>query len=243
MQAIDAQQPLLMYIDGRSGRGKTLLMKVIAASVRAQGKIVLCSATTGLAALNYDGGRTAHATYKIPVTEEEETPQCNVSVHSQRAELLQIAAAHIWDEFPMIHRKCFEAVSRCLNDITGNNAPCGGKLFICCGDFRQIPPVIPGGTKSSIIEASIRSSSLWSAFIIRNLTHPQRDANDTNYSQFIDQIGDGQVSSNYSINNVNLIKLQLMNVTTSEEEAIHFVFPDVNDTYTCSQRAMEKMLQ
>ena len=31
-------------------------MKVITAAVRAQGDIVLCSATTGLAALNHEGG-------------------------------------------------------------------------------------------------------------------------------------------------------------------------------------------
>ena len=50
-----------MYVDGRSGWGKTLLMKVITAAVRAQGDIVLCSATTGLAALNHEGGVVVRA--------------------------------------------------------------------------------------------------------------------------------------------------------------------------------------
>ena len=173
MEAVRLQRPLVMYVDGRSGRGKTLLMKVITAAVRAQGEIVLCSATTGLAALNHEGGTTTHPTYKIPVTGSDETPQCNVTARSQRAELLRAAALHIWDEFPMIHCKIFEAVSRCLCDITGNSTPCGGNVFVCCGDFRQIPPVIPGGGRSAIVEASIRSSPLWPAFVLRNLTHPQ----------------------------------------------------------------------
>ena len=56
IEAVRLRRPLLMYVDGRSGRGKTLLMKVITAAVRAQGDIVLCSATTGLAALNHEGG-------------------------------------------------------------------------------------------------------------------------------------------------------------------------------------------
>ena len=79
IEAVRLRRSLLMYVDGRSGRGKTLLMKVITAAVRAQGDIVLCSATTGLAALNHEGGTTAHAIYKIPVTGSEEVPQCNVT--------------------------------------------------------------------------------------------------------------------------------------------------------------------
>ena len=61
-------------LDGQSGRGKTLLMKVITAAVQAQGKIVLCTVTTDLAALNHEGGTTAHSMYKIPVTNEDEIP-------------------------------------------------------------------------------------------------------------------------------------------------------------------------
>ena len=56
IEAVRLRRPLLMYVDGRSGRGKTLLMKVITAAVRAQRDIVLCSATTGLAALSHEGG-------------------------------------------------------------------------------------------------------------------------------------------------------------------------------------------
>lgn len=83
-----------MYVDGRSGRGKILLMKVITAAVCAQGKIVLCTATHWpcLAALNHE---RAHSMYKVPVTDEDETPQCNVIVGSQRGELLKTAAVDI----------------------------------------------------------------------------------------------------------------------------------------------------
>ena len=103
MDAVQDERSMLMYVDSRSGWGKTLLMKVITAAVRAQGKIVLCTATTGLAALNHEGGITAHSMYKILVTDEDEAPQCNVTVGSQHGELLKTAAVHIWDEFPMCH--------------------------------------------------------------------------------------------------------------------------------------------
>ena len=104
-----------MYVDSRSGWGKTLSMKTITAVVHAQGKIALCTATTTLAALNHEGGTMAHSLYKIPVTDEGEAPQCNVTASSQRGELLMMAAIHIWDEFPMCHRRVFEAeVDACV---------------------------------------------------------------------------------------------------------------------------------
>lgn len=76
----------MMYVDGKSGRGETLLMKVITAAICALGKIVLCCAT-GLAALSHDGGTTVHAMY-IPVTDSDEEPHCIITPASQRGELL-----------------------------------------------------------------------------------------------------------------------------------------------------------
>ena len=104
-----------MYVDGRSGRGKTLLMKVITAAVRAQGKIVLCTATTGLAALNHEGDTTAHSMYKIPVTDEDEAPQCNVTAGSQRGELLKMAAVHIGMNSQCVIGECLRlSIDACI---------------------------------------------------------------------------------------------------------------------------------
>ena len=175
----------------------------------------------------------------IPVTDDDEVPQCNVTASSQRGELLQRAAVHIWDEFPMCHRKVFEAVSRCLCDLMQTTTPCGGRIFVCCGDFRQIPPVIPGGGRHAIIEATIKSSPLWTSFAVRELTHPQRDAGDMAYSNFVDLIGDGTLPSRHcTITSTGLVKLEPMAVTTDENEAINFVFPDIDNVEECSQRAI-----
>ena len=66
MGAIHQERPLLMYMDSRFRRGKTLLMKVITAAVRAKGKIVLCTVTMGLAALSYEGGTTGTLDVQVP---------------------------------------------------------------------------------------------------------------------------------------------------------------------------------
>ena len=130
-------------------------------------------------------------------------------------------------------------MSRCLCDITGNEPPRGGQLFVCCGDYRQIPPVIPGGGTSEIIEATSKSSPLWPKFKKRNLIHPQRDAGDPGYSRFIDMVGDGELDATYSVDeDTHLCKMEPMSATTSEEEEIQLVFPDVNNTFECSYRAI-----
>ena len=95
------------------------------------------------------------------------------------------------------------------------------------------------GRRSTIVEASIKSSPLWTEFGLRNLTHPQRDASDAGYSQFIDLVGDGDVDASHSVDqDTHLTKMEPMSATTIKEEAIQFVFPDVNNTFECSDRTI-----
>ena len=54
-------------LNSPGGYGKTLVLKVITAKIRSEGGIVLCVASTGLAAQNLEGGRTAHSRFKIPI--------------------------------------------------------------------------------------------------------------------------------------------------------------------------------
>lgn len=53
----------MVFIYGRAGRGKTLLVNAICVTIRSLKKIFLSCAMTGIAALNYDGGRTAHSLF------------------------------------------------------------------------------------------------------------------------------------------------------------------------------------
>ncbi|MCI09934.1 ATP-dependent DNA helicase PIF1, partial [Trifolium medium] len=63
------------------------------------------------------------------------------------AHLIRRAKLIIWDEAPMMHKHCFEAVDRTLRDIMNEKRyPFGGKVVVLGGDFRQILPVIPKGT-------------------------------------------------------------------------------------------------
>jgi hypothetical protein len=58
-------------LDGPGGTGKTFLYKAPLAKVRSQGKLVVATATFGVAASILPGGRTANSRFKIPLTIED----------------------------------------------------------------------------------------------------------------------------------------------------------------------------
>ena len=54
--------------------GDEQVTDMIVAVARSEGFVVLCVASTALAALNYPGGRTAHSQFGIPVSDEARRP-------------------------------------------------------------------------------------------------------------------------------------------------------------------------
>jgi len=71
----------------------------------------------------------------------------------------------------MAHRFTVEPLDHTLRDLMASNEPFGGKNVIFAGDFRQIPPVVPFGTRQEIINSSItiKSSTIWKTLKIHNL--------------------------------------------------------------------------
>jgi len=63
--AILNNEPLLMFVDGKAGRGKTFLVNTLCAWVRSVRKIALPTATSAFAAQLYPGGRTTHSTFGV----------------------------------------------------------------------------------------------------------------------------------------------------------------------------------
>lgn len=104
------------------------------------------------------------------------------------------------------YRNCFEALDRTIRDIMrcvnpeADRTPFGGKVIVFGGDFRQILPVIPKGTRQEIVHATINSSPIWNDCKVLKLTKNMRlenvgegtDVNDLrNFSNWMSSIGDG----------------------------------------------------
>ncbi|XP_028092348.1 ATP-dependent DNA helicase PIF1-like [Camellia sinensis] len=107
------------------------------------------------------------------------------------AKLIRCATVIIWDEATMTNRYAFEALNQTLIDITGVDYPFGGKIMVFGGDFRQVLPVVPKGTKAETITASIVKSPLWSHIQIIRLKQNMRSINDQRFGEFLLFVGDG----------------------------------------------------
>jgi len=145
----------------------------LASSLKAYNKIVIMVASSGIASLLFPGGRTAHSEFKIPVPIFEDST-CNIHQGSQLAQLLNQTSLIIWDEAPMTHKFCFEALDKSLRDIikgkNSSNQIFGGKVMVLGGNFWKILPVIPRGSCSDIVHATINSFYLWDYCRVLTLT-------------------------------------------------------------------------
>ena len=63
--AIVTNKPLLMFVDGKAGRGKTFLVNTLCAWIRSTGRIALAIATSAFAAQLFPGGKTTHSTFGV----------------------------------------------------------------------------------------------------------------------------------------------------------------------------------
>ncbi|XP_031099739.1 uncharacterized protein LOC116003940 [Ipomoea triloba] len=170
----------MYFVYGYGGTGKTFVWKAISAKIRSKGDIVLNVASSGIASLLLPGGRTAHSRFAIPIVLNEDST-CNITQGSHLAELITMAKLIIWDEAPMMHKHCFEALDRTMRDIMrvkdarSHSKTFGGKTVVFGGDFRQILPVIPKGSRQDIVQATINSSYLWESCKVLRLTKNLRN--------------------------------------------------------------------
>ncbi|XP_022041875.2 uncharacterized protein LOC110944524 [Helianthus annuus] len=133
----------------------------LSSSIRSKGEIVLNVASSGIASLLLSGGRIAHSRFAIPLNLNEDSV-CRMKPGTEISHLLKKTQLIIWDEAPMIHKHAFEALDRTLKDIlmpaSSENVslPFGGKVIVFGGDFRQILPVVPNGSRQDIVNASLK---------------------------------------------------------------------------------------
>ena len=205
LSAVDDGIGGMFFLDGFGGTGKTFLWKLLSATIRIRGDIVLNVASSGIASLLLQGGRTAHSRFGIPLNPDEFS-SCTISHGSDQANLVKESSLIIWDEAPMMSKFCFEALDRSLSDIMGNNSvnPFGGKVIVFGGDFRQVLPVINGAGRAEIVLAALNSSYLWEHCKVLKLTKNMRLLSDClsveeakdlkEFSEWILKIGDGKVN-------------------------------------------------
>lgn len=151
------------FLQSAGGTDKTFLYRTLCNYFCAQGKIVLCVASSGIIAELLPGGRTSHSRFQIPLILHKRLSTMMTS-GPQAAELIQSAGLIIWDEVPMQNKYCFEAVNCFLQDIWGNDYLFGGLPAILGGDWAQILRVVQHGNRAAIVPACFQRSDLWLQF-------------------------------------------------------------------------------
>ena len=79
---------------------------------------------------------------------------CNIKHNTDLSILLQKTDLIIWDEVPMQHKYCFEAVNRTLNDIcysSQENSYFGNIPILLGSNFVQILPVVKTGNRAQTV--------------------------------------------------------------------------------------------
>ncbi|XP_026396034.1 uncharacterized protein LOC113290665 [Papaver somniferum] len=191
--SVERREGSKFFLNGSAGTGKTFVYNTIAASCRLKGDIVLTVASSGIASLLLEGGRTAHSTFRIPI-DITGTSVCSIAKQKEEAEFIKQATLIIWDEVPMQHRYCIEAVNRFLQDIHENKEDdFGGVTVVMGGDFRQTLPVIPNGGRAEIVGTCVRGSFLWDNINVLTLTKNMRldmqEPENRAYAEFLLKVG------------------------------------------------------
>jgi hypothetical protein len=233
----DTNQPLFMFIDAVAGAGKTKFLNHVLAHVRSQGRVALPVATCGIAAILLMNGRTPNSRFRTGNDCTDES-MCNISCRENDPfrQLIVAADVVLWDEWPMASRYLFETVHRTFCDIMGTDPilgpPFGGKIMIVAGDFRQNLPVVPGGSRSDVVSACMKSSYLWPhAHIIRWRTNVRcllrnSDEDTEAFAQYIETVGNGTIVADSS-GHIQLPK-RLCFQGNSIDELIHHVYNDLS---------------
>lgn len=85
LSAVRTEKGGMFFVYGFGGTGKTYLWSILGAALRSEGLIVLNVASSGIAALLLQGGRTGHSRFGIPIAVNE-TSLCSISAGSKQAE-------------------------------------------------------------------------------------------------------------------------------------------------------------
>jgi len=236
LRLLEIGEEAYIFVEGRSGTGKSTLAKYLHSEVTASGKTVLNVATTGLAALQLSQGATAHSTFGIPLQDEDCLP-CRVGMHSAQGKKIAGASLIQWDEWPSTKATAWDAVLRLLDELrAAHPSTFVPKVFVCYGDFRQIPPVVPRGSRQDIVSLSVRASPSWRHFVHFRLTTKHRQASDVAYARWLDNLGEGTLPT-HACNGVPgaFVELSPCDTVETEDAAIAFCFPAVNDPHDCSR--------
>ena len=190
-----------LFINAPGGTGKSFILNTVSSSIRGRNETAIVVGASGIAALNFEGGRTAHSRFKIPINVSFNSV-CDIPKDSLTAKLIKEAKVIIWDEVVMQDKYIIECVDRTFRALfEKTQIPFGGKCIIFGGDFRQCIAIIKGGGEHQSCKRSVCNSYLWEKFEKRKLNVNMRIINNnenisiedkTRFANYLLELGEGK---------------------------------------------------
>ncbi|KAL8587188.1 hypothetical protein ACOMHN_013275 [Nucella lapillus] len=191
--------------------------------------------------------KTLHSTFKVPLSaDKQDRPMCAIKKGTSLARVIGDTAAIIIDEAPMTNKAVFEAMYRTLQDLKQSAKPMGGIPTLFCGDFRHILPVVLHGTRSNIVNASIKKSYLWPDINVKHLTTNMRslltgNADAARFADLLLDVGNGDIPLSLFPDTIS-IPDKLCQFADTLQNLKEQVFPDMHlhchDPQWLSERAI-----
>uniref|UniRef100_A0A0D2ZTJ8 ATP-dependent DNA helicase n=1 Tax=Brassica oleracea var. oleracea TaxID=109376 RepID=A0A0D2ZTJ8_BRAOL len=116
LSAVNKGDGGMFFVSGFGGTGKTFLWKLLSAAIRSRGDIVLNVASSGIASLLLQGGRTAHSRFSIALNPDEFS-SCTMKHGTDQSNLVKASSLIIWDEAPMMSKHCEEKIYNSADSI------------------------------------------------------------------------------------------------------------------------------
>ncbi|KAK9273825.1 hypothetical protein L1049_018636 [Liquidambar formosana] len=137
----------------------------------------------------------------------------------------------------MAKRFAVETLDRSLKDIMNCQESFGGKVIVFGGDFRQVLPVVPKGTRAETVSASLVRSYLWNNIEKLSLTTNIRARVDPNFSDFLLRVGNGDESTDNDdmIHLPDEVVIKYENDEIFESNLLQSIFPDLERNATSSE--------
>ncbi|KZS04859.1 ATP-dependent Helicase-like protein [Daphnia magna] len=206
-----------------------LYKSVITHMIHGQGRQVIAVASTGIASTLLLDGTTYHLHFKIypPITE---TTRSKIEEASYNAQLIRNASLIISDEATMKTNHALDAINHLFQTVMKNRVdPCGGKVLLLGGDFRQCLPVVRHENRVKVTEATIINKATWPLFRQLRLVQNMRTADGRqDFADWLIQLGNGSLAQIPRLNDPDLIEIpqDFLNIRTN---LIEHVFDDPSD--------------
>lgn len=184
----------IFCLTAHAGCGKTFVQTAIIHKLNSLNLQCIACAFSGIASTLLIQGRTLHNVFKLPIPILENSVS-SLSVNSAQAQFIKSASIIIIDEISMCPLNALKLIDRFLNDLCGTQTKLfGGKTILLCGDFRQTLPVVPHGTRVSLIENCLTSWSEFSKFHKISLTQNMRALpHEIEFVEFLKSLGNATI--------------------------------------------------